>query len=560
MKLHSALMAAVAIGAVIAPAAHAAEKKHAKHHAAKTAPAGAKESALKGEVDELKAEVAALRDELKTQRDTTAATQTQVAQTQAEVVQTQTQVQQIAATPAATKEDVKTAIAASVEKEHHNDGFYFKGIKITPGGFLEMAGIYRDHYMGQDMPTSWASIPFPTSNAYHTGETRLSARQSRVSFLAQGKPSDKVTLSMYGEFDFLGGAQTANSNETNSFNPRIRHLYGTIDWNAGSSGWHLLAGQNWSLATLNSKGITPRAEVTPAVIDAQYVPGFVFARQPQLRLTGDFFDHQLWIALSAENAATQTLAGSIPTSVSYRVAASGGFDSANYLSYNNLPDFIQKIAYEGNIAGHALHLEGFAIERNFTVRVNGLGNINKGAVGFGGGATLQVVPQYLDLQFSGLSGKGMGRYGAAQLPDATLDVDGSIHAIKETMLLAGMTVHPTKMLDIYAYAGEEYQDATPLTGSYGTGLASANDSGCFTETTAASSSGTAASGTCSGNTHRVRQIAVGFWQKIYQGSFGRAQVGATYSYTQRDLFATTSYGAPRTDESIGMLSFRYYPF
>jgi hypothetical protein len=59
----------------------------------------------------------------------------------------------------------------------------------------------------------------------------------------------------------------------------------------------------------------------------------------------------------------------------------------------------------------------------------------------------------------------------------------------------------------------------------------------------------------------VRQIAVGFWQKIYSGSFGRAQVGATYSYTQRDLFASAnSGGVPQTDQSIGMLSFRYYPF
>jgi hypothetical protein len=558
MKFHSALMAAVAIGAVIAPAAHAAEKKHTKHHAvaAKKAP---HEAALKGEVDELKAQVAALRDELRNQREATAQTQTQVVQTQTQVAQTQAQVGQmnaeISAKPSQeqVKTEVGTQVASAVEKEHHNDAFYFKGIKITPGGFLELAGIYRDHYMGQDMPTSWAAIPFQNAHNYYGSETRLSARQSRVSFLAQGKPSENVTLSMWGEFDFLAGAQTANSNETNSFSPRIRNLYGTIDWNRGDSGIHFLAGQNWSLATLNGKGITPRAEVIPSTIDAQYVPGFVFTRQPQVRVTADFFDHQLWIAASAENSAT-IYGGTIPASITDSVTGSGGFDSANSISYNHVPDFIEKVAYEGNISGHTLHLEGFAIERTFSARNDvttaTAANVNKGGAGFGGGATLQVIPQYLDVQFSGLTGKGIGRYGASQLPDVTFDSFGQIHTIKETMLLAGATAHPTKMLDIFAYAGEEYERANAFTSTYGIGNLAANDSGCFIE-----------AGTCAGNTRRVRQLTVGFWQRIYQGSFGHAQIGATYGYTQRQLFAASDVaGLPQTDQSIGMISFRYYPF
>jgi hypothetical protein len=542
MKLHHALLAAVAIGAVIAPNAQAAEKKHAKAHHAPVAKT-AEEGALKNEVEELKAQVAVLRDEIKAQHDTTAATQTQVAQTQAQVGEMH---QEIAAKPVVTKDDVKTEIATAVEAQHHLDAIPYKGIKITPGGFLEMAGIYRDHFQGNDMPTSW-SIPFPNVHNYYTGESRFSARQSRLSFLAQGKPNEHTTLTMYGEFDFLGGAQTANSNESNSFNPRIRHLYGAIDWDHGDSGWHLLAGQNWSLVTLNGKGISPRNEVIPAVIDAQYVPGFNWARQP--RLTGDFFDHQVWVAVSAENPAS-TFGGTVPSTVTNTVGASSGFDSANSLSFNHSPDFVQKVAYESTIAGRVLHLEGYAIERTFTARLNGVDNVNKGTVAFGGGITLQVVPQVFDLQFSGMSGKGIGRYGSSQLPDVTFDADGSIHTIKETMLLAGATLHPTKMLDIYGYAGEEYQNALPLSGAYGIGNLAANDSGCFTE-----------GGTCGGNTHRVRQATVGFWQKIYSGSFGRAQVGATYSYTQRELFASTnSNGLPQTDQSIGMISFRYYPF
>jgi hypothetical protein len=50
-------------------------------------------------------------------------------------------------------------------------------------------------------------------------------------------------------------------------------MYGSVDWD--NLGLHLLAGQAWSLATLNSQGITPRNEVPPPTIDGQYIPGFV---------------------------------------------------------------------------------------------------------------------------------------------------------------------------------------------------------------------------------------------------------------------------------------------
>jgi hypothetical protein len=112
MKLHHALLAAVAAGAVIAPNAHAAEKKHAKHHA--PAP---RENALKGEVEELKAEVAALREEIRAEHATTAATQTQVATLQAQtstVAQTASSAEQTAST-AAVKADTAAAKADAVQ-------------------------------------------------------------------------------------------------------------------------------------------------------------------------------------------------------------------------------------------------------------------------------------------------------------------------------------------------------------------------------------------------------------------------------------------------------------
>ncbi len=140
--------------------------------------------------------------------------------------------------------------------------------------------------------------------------------------------------------DFLGAATTANSNESNSYNPRIRHLYTTVDWDA--LGLHLLAGQTWSLVTLNDKGITPRNEVSPAVIDAQYVPGFTWARQPQFRIVGDW-NKKFWLALSIENAQTaNTASGRMRPEHQLGDRPNGGFEfPGNYVG-KRLAGFCRK--------------------------------------------------------------------------------------------------------------------------------------------------------------------------------------------------------------------------
>ncbi|WP_419826056.1 hypothetical protein [Sphingomonas sp.] len=486
-------------------------------------------------------------------------------------------------------------VQKQLDKAAHPDKINFKGITITPGGYLELAGIYRSRFQGDDIASSFA-IPFPgQSHPSHVSEGRFSARQSRLSVLAEGKPNANTTLAMYGEFDFQGAAQTSNSNQSNSYVPRIRNLYGTIDWNRGDYGLHFLAGQNWSLLTMNGKGITPRNEVTPPQIDAQYVPGFFWARQPGIRLTGDFLDHHLWIAASAENPQTTFGGTSAPTGVvaavngqglggatgtitcpqpnspasactvtigsTTQAAPSGSFQQfyngvGSSLSLNHVPDFIGKVAYETVIAGHALHVEGFGIYRTFSEHFDGTqSNGSAHSFGYGGSVALQVVPKLLDVQFSGIGGRGIGRYGSAGLPDVTFDREGEIHPIREFMLLAGATLHATPKLDIYGFAGEEQEYRKLFDGgATGLGLPTANNTGCFTEAPT-----TLGSSTCAGNTRRIRQVTAGAWDKIYQGSFGRAQVGVQYSYTQRQLFEGVG-GMPQTHNNMVFVSFRYYPF
>jgi hypothetical protein len=465
---------------------------------------------------------------------------------------------------------------------------YLGGMSITPGGFLELASVTRDHFIGADIATPFGNIPFANVPSSHTAEFRLSARRSRLSFLTLGDVDPATHLSGWGEFDFLGDAQTGNSNESNSFNPRIRQLYMTVDQD--DFGAHLLAGQAWTLATMNLVGIVPRTENTPLVIDDQYVPGFTWARQPQIRVTKDF-DQTLWFALSAENPQT-TFGGTTPTLVDTgaiisTVGAAGAtfpqtsivggslFNNANALSLNQMPDIIGKVAWDPVIADRTIHMEGFGIFRNFQDRVifpvgaapfrfaPGILNHNLDVAGGGAGGSILVpiVPKVLEVQFSGMTGRGIGRYGASQLPDVTFNSDGSLAPIQETMLLAGLTWHAIPGLDFYTYAGEEVQgnkfgfsSPGPHT-AFGWGNPAFVNTGCNIEFFGTGTGPFA----CTGNTRLVRQITGGFWDTIYKGPFGRLAGGLQYSFTQKFGFNGIG-GAPERNENTFFTSLRYYPF
>ena len=105
-----------------------------------------------------------------------------------------------------------------------------------------------------------------------------------------------------------------------------------------------------------------------------------------------------------------------------------------------------------------MHVEGFGLVRSFNAHLNGAGNNSATGYGYGGSIVAQIIPGLLDAEFSGIGGKGIGRYGSAGLPDVTFSADGQIHPLNEFMLLGGATLHATKMLDIYAYAGEEQEN------------------------------------------------------------------------------------------------------
>jgi hypothetical protein len=202
---------------------------------------------------------------------------------------------------------------------------HYKGINLTPGGFVAAETVYRSKATGGDIPTAFSAIPYEGADAYSLSEFYGSARQSRLSLLAEGKVS-WGTLRGYYEADFLGTGITSNNNQSNSYVLRQRILYAEAKTN---SNWTLVGGQLWSLAAEQKKGITsvPGDVTTPQTIDPNYVPGFVWTRQYGLRVVKNF-NHAAF-GISAENPQllySAALAGNTP----YAVLGSAGANGGNY--------------------------------------------------------------------------------------------------------------------------------------------------------------------------------------------------------------------------------------
>ncbi|MGU3451939.1 hypothetical protein [Methylobacterium fujisawaense] len=442
-----------------------------------------------------------------------------------------------------------------------NAGSYALGpaVCFTPGGFVELAGIARNPNVVSDVGTDFNGIPFRNDPRSRENEFRFSARQSRLSGLFTAKVEPTLQISGYYEIDFLGAATNANSRESNSYNPRIRQIFATVD--SLDTGWHVLAGQAWSLITTDLSGITPLKEQIPLTIDVQYVPGFNWTRNPQLRVVKDVAPG-LWVGLSAESP--QSVLPPSPFAAPSNVNLSNAGDPVGQLnttttySNNSVPDIIGKVALEPGF-GH-FELKGLvrffddrlsATNLNAVTRLPGRTDTALG-YGIGGAATLPVIDKRLDLQVSGLVGQGIGRYGSAQLPDFALKADGSIAPIPAFQLLAGAVAHVQPGTDVFVYAGWEHASRAGALNATGYGSPTLVVTGCDVEG--------ATSGTCQAETRDIRQITGGFWHDLYKGNFGRLVAGAQVSYTERDAFRG-AYGIAASNHLVtGLTSLRYYPF
>jgi cell division protein FtsB len=454
---------------------------------------------------------------------------------------------------------------------------HYKGITLTPGGFLAAETVWRQRSMLSDINTPFNSVPFSAAGQARQGEFYGSGRQSRASMLAQGKLAN-VNATGYYEADFLSAGVTSNNNQSNSYTFRQRQVWGQA---AFTNGWSFTGGQMWSLVTETKVGLDNRTEATPLTIDAQYTAGFSWARQYGLRATKNYHN-KVWFGFSIENSQTLLTASGVPTSgagntnVNFLVGGpgtGGGLynPTANYSS-NDSPDFVLKAAFQPGWG----HYEIFGLGSEFRERIypNALlgkpgpsasGAFNRSVLGggFGANARWGLFSKKLDLGIHYLGGNGVGRYGTSTLPDVTVYGNGYEHLIRSYQSLFSLEYHVPKW-DWYFYGGGEYAGRqSSVAGGKATGYGSPFfvDTGCGTETlptntnTAGFTPGALAN--CSGQTRVVIEGTVGFWYKPYNGPKGRFQIGLQYSYIDRDTWSGVG-GQPEAINNIFLTSFRYY--
>jgi outer membrane murein-binding lipoprotein Lpp len=438
--------------------------------------------------------------------------------------------------------------------------FHIGGVTIQLGGFVAMESLFRSRNETTSIGSNWNAIPFPQSQQNHEGEFRMTAQQSRFSMLMHGDIDPNQHVEGYVELDLQGAAGTANSNESNSYNPRLRQAY--VSYDNDALDLHALGGQSWSLATMFKQGVTPHQEDVPLTIDAQYVPGFTWTRQPQLRVAKGFDAGKFWLAASLEAPQTTYSVGSNGTgvnlgTVNYNNTGISGLDPTASYSTDIAPDVIVKAAADPGYG----HYELYGLARFMQDRVAVVGNGHSNtrlAGGVGGGFILPILGSALSVEGRALAGYGIGRYGSGQLPDAPIGRDGAPVPLPEVQALVGLVAHPQPDIDLYSYVGTEQIHRKYFTSNgtaYGYGNPLYSNAGCDIELSTAS---------CTANTSGLTQGTIGAWWRFLHGNYGTIETGAQYSYTRRTIFAGATgaggTGNAATDDNIVMFSLRYLPF
>src|SRR5713226_2954319 len=462
---------------------------------------------------------------------------------------------------------------------------HYKGITITPGGFLAAETVWRQRALAADINTPFNSIPMPGASASNISEFYGSGRQSRFSMLAEGKVKS-AKLSGYVEADFLSAGLTSNANQTNSYTFRQRQAWGQADLD---NGFTFTGGQMWSLVMETRKGLDPRSEALPLQIDAQYIVGLSWARQYGFRVAKNF-NNKFWLGFSIENPQTNGLGGhALPGNVILGAGGASGnlySPSATY-SFNAAPDIVVKAALEPGIG----HYEVFAVVSQFRDRIYpcflvsatdvcggvtgpstvGAFNDTKPGGGFGANARVTILNKHLELGAHGMAGNGIGRYGNSGLPDLTLRPNGTLALIRNYQALGTIEYHEPKW-DLYLYGGGEYENRTAYVNSSGAGIGWGSpfrkNTGCSTDVGPGTATGgqfpvssggflPTNPGSCDGDTRLLMEGSAGFWYRIYNGPNGRLQFGAQYAYVTRNTWAEIG-GQPKGIENMFFTSFRYY--
>jgi hypothetical protein len=463
----------------------------------------------------------------------------------------------------------------------------FKGVDVVPYGWVDLGIVGRTRNTNSDMGTPFPAIPLNGTQNAGFSEFRISARQTRPGVRAISMPNTNVRLEGRLEIDFEGTPIIgANENQTTSYVPRIRHLFGQAEWL--NSGWVLTFGQTYNLWTANKVGINADREWVVPGEEGSYVVGITYGRTGLVRATKYSANKKVAFAVEASNPATTLSSSYTPVSVlgipgavnlvggnynttspccsAFLNATTGGALNASGLpafatgvTTNPMPDFLGKIAFDPGW-GHYEIRAMFSAFRD-RVALQTAGGIPYTAVPpsvlpfhrtnttYGGGLgwfSFMPVTKKTDWILSGTYGAGTSKFNGAGNADTTLDAQYKLVPIKNITALTGIEMHPTPKVDLFAYFGAEYY------GRSGNGYADLYTAGKVLGFGSPNYTGAPA------YNKSIWSPSFGYNYRFYQGPAGVIMQAFELAYIERNLWRSLGVGPSRGDIVVGDISFKYF--
>jgi hypothetical protein len=435
---------------------------------------------------------------------------------------------------------------------------------FTPVAFMDFTGVVRDKNAGGGIGSNFAAIPYEFASSPtainlldHESEARLSIQNSRLGVRVDAMVHGAHVIG-YMESDFLGNnpsnvAVTSNSNTLRS------RLY-WVDVARGK--WEVLGGQTWSLITPGRTGISPLPGNVfyTQDMDVNYQAGLFWGRIPEFR----FVYHpsnKAAIAFALDNQ-EQYWGGSaggpqpvLPTgpTVVNGVSALPGTQLNNQNTTTNapqlFPDVIVKAAFDPSAK---FHFEFGGVERQFDVAVNSTTSSASPVVRqhmTGGGAFVNLNFQL----FSGLRfltnnywNQAGGRYIFGQVPDLTVNPDGSLSPIRSSSTVSGFEYTHGNTF-IFAYYGGIYvwRDLGVVNGTdYGYGVNATGPGSVYTSAIA--------------QNRTIQEASVGFNQTFWKDAkYGALNLIGQYSYLTRNPWSIAAGNPSHANLNLGFLDLRY---
>ena len=333
---------------------------------------------------------------------------------------------------------------------------------FTPVGFLDMTSVTRSTNPGSGIGTNFGSIPYSNTQTGSLGETRLSPQNSRIGMRVDTSFKDYKVMG-YWESDFLGQlGNPPNGALAVSSNPYVFRL--RLYWvDIQKNGWEFLAGQSWSLATPNRRGVSPLpGDVFYSQdMDVNYQLGLTWGRIPGFRGAYHFSDKAVF-AIALENSEPYVGGGNGGSAITAPAAYASLLgtqvnNGSSVISASSLhPDIIAKLAFDPSEKAH-FEFVGLESTNRIASPFSATAPVQTFTkAGFGGefNFNFQLFKGFRLIDNNYWSDGG-GRYIFGQAPDFIIRANGNLSLVHSASTVAGFEANAGRAL-IFGYYGGVY--------------------------------------------------------------------------------------------------------